>query len=73
MEGRVRNIRGDLKGFMRDYLGARGRPATLTEIRTAAEAKLGRMVPQSSVRSSLQDERYFERVSRGVFRIRADG
>jgi hypothetical protein len=66
-----RGIRGELKGFMRDYLAARSGPATLTEIRTAAEKRLGRTVPQSSVRSSLQDDRYFERVTRGVFRLRS--
>jgi hypothetical protein len=68
--GRLRAIRGELKGFMRDYLATRSEPATLGEIRTAAEKRLGHPVPQSSVRSGLQDERYFERVSRGVFRLR---
>lgn len=61
-----RRPHGELKAFMREYL--RERQAPLSEIRAAAEEKLG-PVPQSSVRSALQDERYFQRVSRGVFRL----
>lgn len=64
-------IRGELKATMRSYLEARnGQPATIAEIRAAAERQFG-PVPQSSVRSGLQDERYFERVARGVFRLQS--
>ncbi len=47
-----------------------GGPATIPEIRAAVEKELDGPVPQSSVRSGLQNERLFERVSRGVFRLR---
>lgn len=65
--GTKRRAHGELKAFMREYLRER-QEAPIPEIRAAAEAKLG-PVPQSSVRSGLQDERYFQRVSRGVFRL----
>jgi hypothetical protein len=55
---------------MVEFLRERGREATLTEIRTTLEKKRG-PIPQSSVRSGLQDTRYFERVERGVFRLRS--
>jgi hypothetical protein len=56
---------------MREYLaGKNGEPASISEIRAALEPKIGR-APDSSYRSSLQDERVFERVARGVFKIRA--
>lgn len=58
---------------MRDYLASRdGGPASISEIKAAVSSKLG-PVPDSSYRSCLQDERYFERVSRGVFRLRSEG
>lgn len=64
----VRRIRGELKATMRSYLESRGgRSATIAEIQAAAEKQFG-PVPPSSVRSGLQDDRYFERVARGVFR-----
>lgn len=46
-------------------------PLKTSDIQAALQQRLGR-VPQSTVRSSLQDERYFERVSRGEYRLRSD-
>lgn len=67
----VPRIRGELKATMRSYLESRnGQSATIAEIQAAAERQFG-PVPQSSVRSGLQDERYFERVARGVFRLQS--
>ncbi len=67
---RQRRPHGALKTAIREYLGSRGGdPVSISEIKTALQPKLGK-VPDSSYRSSLQDERYFERVSRGVFKLR---
>jgi hypothetical protein len=56
---------------MREYLASKkGEPASISEIKAAIEPKVG-IAPASSYRSALQNERYFERVSRGVFRLRA--
>jgi hypothetical protein len=56
---------------MREYLASKnGQPASISEIKAALEPKLG-ISPASSYRSALQNERYFERVSRGVFKLRA--
>jgi len=55
---------------MRAYLeNKKGEPASIAEITEALKPKIG-VAPASSYRSGLQDEKYFERVSRGVFRIR---
>jgi len=55
---------------MRDFLASRGgEPATIAEIKAGVQDKAGE-APASSYRSALQDERYFERVSRGVFKLR---
>jgi hypothetical protein len=55
---------------MRKYLTTLdGGHASISEIKAAIEPEVG-VAPASSYRSSLQDERYFERVSRGVFRLR---
>lgn len=48
-----------------------GGPASIREIKAALPETLG-IAPDSSYRSSLQDERYFERVSRGVFQVRSE-
>ncbi len=65
-----RHPHGELKSAMREYLNTRdGEPASIKEIKAALEPKLGKR-PDSSYRSSLQDERYFVRVSRGVFKLR---
>lgn len=55
---------------MRAYLENKGgEPASIAEITEALRPQLGE-APKSSYRSALQDQRYFERVARGVFRIR---
>ncbi|MFJ4210715.1 hypothetical protein ACIPY2_19845 [Paenarthrobacter sp. NPDC089675] len=67
---RARRPHGELKNAMRQFLAQNnGGPASITEIKSAVEAQIG-AAPDSSYRSALQDERYFERVSRGVFRLR---
>jgi hypothetical protein len=67
---RKRRPHGELKTAMREYLASKkGEPASITEIKAAVTPKVG-TAPDSSYRSGLQDERYFERVSRGVFRLR---
>lgn len=67
---RHRRPQGELTAAMREYLASKkGQPASISEITAALEPKLG-IAPASSYRSALQDERYFERVSRGVFRLR---
>lgn len=68
-ERRRRRPHGELKTAMREYLASKGGPASIGEIKAALEPNLGKS-PDSSYRSGLQDERYFERVSRGVFKLR---
>lgn len=60
--------RGVLKDAIREYLERKNGPATIREITEATKPLVGER-PSSSYRSTLQDERYFERVSRGVFRL----
>ncbi|NNM48246.1 hypothetical protein [Knoellia koreensis] len=70
METRQRRPHNQLKDAMRKYLTTLdGGHASISEIKAAIEPEVG-VAPASSYRSSLQDERYFERVSRGVFRLR---
>lgn len=67
---RRRGPRGELKNSIREYLESKkGEPASIAEITEALKPKIG-VRPSSSYRSTLQDDRYFERVSRGVFRLR---
>ena len=67
---RQRRPHNQLKSAMREYLGTLGGGhASIAEIKQSVEPTLG-VVPDSSYRSALQDERYFERVARGVFRLR---
>lgn len=67
---RVRRPHGELKNAMREYLASKsGGPASISEIKEGVRGKVGE-APDSSYRSALQDERYFERISRGVFRLR---
>ena len=69
-EPRKRRPHGELRIAMREFLASRqGSPASIREIKAALEPRFG-FVPDSSYRSGLQDTRYFERVSRGVFRLR---
>jgi len=64
-------IRGEVKSSVLAYLRERdGEPVTIAEIRMSIQARWPAPIPQSSVRSALQDTHYFERVSRGVFRLR---
>lgn len=68
---RLRRPHGELSSAMREYLASKnGEPASISEIKAALAPRLG-IAPASSYRSALQDERYFERVSRGVFKLRA--
>ncbi len=68
-DGRQRRPHNLLKGAVRDYLSTQpDATASLASIRAATEESLG-YPPQSSYRSAMQDERYFVRVSRGVFRL----
>lgn len=64
-----RGQRGVLKDAIREYLKRKNGPATIGEITEATKPIVGER-PSSSYRSTLQDERYFERVSRGVFRLK---
>lgn len=57
-----------LKNAMRDFLAEHGGPASIKEIKAGVEPIVG-VCPDSSYRSALQDERVFERVSRGVFKL----
>ncbi|WP_081769465.1 hypothetical protein [Nocardia nova] len=65
-----RRQRGELKAAIREYMQTlNGEPASIPEITAAIEPKLGSL-PKSSVRATLQDERYFVRVERGVFKLK---
>jgi hypothetical protein len=65
-----RRPHNQLKDAMRVFLATLdGGSASIAQIREGARAAVG-IAPDSSYRSALQDTRYFERVSRGVFRLR---
>ncbi len=64
-----RRPRGELKNAIRQYLADLGSPASVSEITAGVRDVVGEAAA-SSYRSALQDERYFERVQRGVFRLR---
>lgn len=67
----TRRPHGELKSAMREYLASKkGESASIAEIKAALAPAIG-IAPDSSYRSGLQDERYFERVSRGVFKLRS--
>lgn len=67
---RKRRPQGELRNVISEFLARRdGTPATISEIQAGVEAEVG-PAPASSVRSALQDERFFKRVSRGVFCLR---
>lgn len=69
-KSRQRRPHGELKNAMRTYLATKdGCPASISEIKEGIRSKIGD-APDSSYRSALQDERYFERVERGVFKLR---
>ena len=70
MTDRKRRPRGQLLGAIREHLESLGgEPATIAEITSVIEPQIGE-VPKSSVRATLQNQKYFIRVSRGVFRMR---
>lgn len=71
MQTQQRRPHGELREAIREFLAARDEPTTIREIVAGIESKIG-TAPSSSYRSALQDERYFERVARGVFKIRKD-
>ncbi|AYF30799.1 hypothetical protein CSH63_25830 [Micromonospora tulbaghiae] len=72
VESRRRRPHGELKKAMRDFLASQGGgPASIKTIKQGVEGIVG-TAPDSSYRSALQDDRYFERVSRGVFRLRSN-
>ncbi|MGO0605525.1 hypothetical protein [Brevibacterium linens] len=65
-----RRPHGEVKNAMRDYLADHGGgPASIREIKYGVRGRIGD-APESSYRSALQDERVFERVERGVFKLR---
>lgn len=67
---RKRRPHNELKNAMRDFLaGRQGEPASIAEIAEGVRPIIGD-APSSSYRSALQDERVFERVSRGIFKLR---
>ena len=68
---RQRRPHGQLREAMRDFLAGRTSPASIKEIAEGVESRVG-VAPASSYRSALQDERYFQRVSRGVFQLTGD-
>lgn len=68
MADRQRRPHNMLKYAMRDFLAAHGQPASIKEIKAGVEPVVG-LCPESSYRSALQDDRVFERVSRGVFKL----
>lgn len=59
-----------VKDVILTFLAQRGdRPARIREIRAAVEAARGAPVPQSTVRSALQDDRLFLRIYAGLYRL----
>lgn len=67
---RQRRPQNELKNAMRDFLASiGGGPASITEIKDGVRDQMG-SAPDSSYRSALQDDRVFERVERGVFKLR---
>lgn len=68
-ENEIRRRKRGLTTAMHEYLQERGEPATIKEITAAVQGKFP-SPPSSSVRGCLQNEKYFERVSRGVFKAR---
>lgn len=70
MSDKKRRPRGQLQGAIRNHLESLGgEPATIAEITAVIEPQIGE-VPKSSVRATLQNQQYFVRVSRGVFRTK---
>lgn len=70
-KSRERLRKGAVTSAMVEYLREHGGQAKTVEIHRAVERRLGRPIGSSSVRGGLQNERLFERVRRGEFRLRA--
>lgn len=69
-QGRLRRPHGEIKNAIREFLESQGGgPASIPEIKDGIRKQIGE-APASSYRSALQDERYFERVERGIFKLR---
>lgn len=72
LNGRKRRPHNVYRIAMVEYLLTKpDRTASTTELREATKnyPGIGEDAPQSSYRQNLQDERYFTRISRGVFRL----
>lgn len=69
-ERREHHPRRKLQNAMREYLASKGGdPAPIREIKAALKPKLSK-IPDSSYRSGPQNERYVNRASRSVFKLR---
>lgn len=68
-ELKVRHRKRGLTAAMHEFLVERGGPATIAEIADGVADRFPNP-PSSSVRGCLQNEKYFERVSRGVFKAK---
>ena len=66
---RQRRPHNQLKFAIRDYLSGLGDSASIAQIVEGVRPSVGQ-APASSYRSALQDEMLFERISRGIFRLR---
>ncbi|MEC5149537.1 ATP-dependent protease HslVU (ClpYQ) peptidase subunit [Cryobacterium psychrotolerans] len=67
---RLRRPHNELKTAIREYMrGLGGGTAATVELTAMLEEKFEN-VGKSTVRASMQDERYFERVSPGIFRLK---
>lgn len=66
----LRRPPGEIRDAIRAFMQEHGGTVRASEVSAAIKEKLGD-VPPSSVRSSLQTERYFERVRRGEYRLRS--
>jgi hypothetical protein len=68
---RQRRPRNQLKNAIREFMAERpGETARTVDLTVMLENRFGE-VGKSSVRVALQDARYFERVSPGVFLLKA--
>lgn len=61
--------RSAIKDAAAVFLADRPRGARIREIRAHAEDALGKTIPQSSVRSALQDQTLFLRIYPGLYRL----
>jgi hypothetical protein len=68
----ARRAGGEVRDAIVDYLRSAKGAASMDEIHSAVEKRLGGAVPRSSVRSylGLNEGTTFERVGRGTYRLR---